>query len=208
MKRKGTVWITMGLLLIAAALFLTGRNVVGSLRAGAEADRIISQLAEQTLAVPPATSQEAADVLSEVEIPDYLLDPNVDMPVETVEGNEYIGILDIPALGRKLPVMSGWSYPKLKIAPCRYDGSAYTNDLIIAAHNYASHFGQLKDLHIGDAVSFTDVDGNIFCYEVAELETLMPTAVEEMFSGDWDLTLFTCTIGGQSRITVRCRQTG
>jgi sortase A len=25
-----------------------------------------------------------------------------------------------------------------------------------------------------------------------------------MESGDWDLTLFTCTTGGQSRITVRC----
>jgi sortase A len=25
-------------------------------------------------------------------------------------------------------------------------------------------------------------------------------------SGDWDLTLFTCTIGGVSRVTVRCQK--
>ena len=25
-----------------------------------------------------------------------------------------------------------------------------------------------------------------------------------MTSGDWDLTLFTCTYGGQERYTVRC----
>ena len=48
------------------------------------------------------------------------------------------------------------------------------------------------------------MDGNVFRYEVVELETLMPTAIEEMTSGDWDLTLFTCTIGGGSRVTVRC----
>ena len=48
------------------------------------------------------------------------------------------------------------------------------------------------------------MDGNLFTYEMAERETLMPTSVEEMTSGDWDLTLFTCTVGGQSRVTVRC----
>ena len=36
------------------------------------------------------------------------------------------------------------------------------------------------------------------------METLMPTAVEEMESGDWDLTLFTCTVGGRTRVAVRC----
>ena len=51
---------------------------------------------------------------------------------------------------------------------------------------------------------FTDVDGNVYNYEVAELETLQPAAVDEMKSGEWDLTLFTCTIGGQTRVTVRC----
>jgi sortase A len=39
------------------------------------------------------------------------------------------------------------------------------------------------------------------------LEILRPTAVEEMISGDWDLTLFTCTIGGATRVTIRCEKT-
>ena len=39
-----------------------------------------------------------------------------------------------------------------------------------------------------------------------EIERLRPTAVKEMTSGDWDLTLFTCTVGGQSRVTVRCEK--
>jgi len=61
----------------------------------------------------------------------------------------------------------------------------------------------LKNLVQGDAVTFTDMDGNVFCYQVAEIETLPPYATQEMTSGEWDLTLFTCTIGGQNRLTLR-----
>ena len=91
----------------------------------------------------------------------------------------------------------------MKIAPCRYTGSAYQDDLIIAAHNYNSHFGNLKNLREGDTATLTDMDGNVFTYEMAELEILQPTDIEGMDSGEWDLTLFTCTIGGSSRVTAR-----
>ena len=75
--------------------------------------------------------------------------------------------------------------------------------MIICAHNYVTHFGRLRNLLPGDQVIFTDIDGDEFYYTVAEMDTLPGTAVEEMESGDWDLTLFTCTMGGQSRVTVR-----
>ena len=67
-----------------------------------------------------------------------------------------------------------------------------------------SHFGALKELNEGDGVFFTDMDGNRFSYRVKETEILPPGAVEEMTTGDWELTLFTCTFGGASRVTVRC----
>ena len=97
-----------------------------------------------------------------------------------------------------------WSYPRLKIAPCRYSGSVYRDDLIVAAHNYFTHFGRLRELRLGERILFTDMEENTVTYEVSCLETLMPTETEQMESGDWDLTLFTCTLGGQSRVTVRC----
>ena len=125
-----------------------------------------------------------------------------------IDGYAYIGYLSIPSLGLELPVMSEWDYTRLKIAPCRYAGSVKTDNLVIAAHNYRRHFGPIKKLAIGDEVYFTDVDGIVFCYEVVEMVTLSPTAVEEMSAGDYDLTLFTCTYGGQSRVTVRCDRMG
>ena len=192
MKHKGKGLIFTGLLLIAAALFLTGYNLFDQMRAQRSAAQAAAQLTEQL----PQTSQ--------ADVPDYLLSPEMEMPVETIDGVDYVGVLRIPALALELPVISQWSYPLLKIAPCRYSGSAYQNNLVLCAHNYASHFGNLKSLHIGDAVTFTDMDGNLFSYQVAELETLPPQATEEMENGDWDLTLFTCTVGGQSRVTVRC----
>lgn len=212
MNRKGTVRIISGLLLIAAALLITAYNLRENSHAGEASEKALKRLDEIIPSQPahkPATEQTSAAssehaALTELEIPDYILNPNMEMPRETVDGNEYIGVLEIPSLELRLPVMSEWSYPRLKLAPCRYEGSAYTNSLIIAAHNYASHFGQLGNLHIGDEVSFTDMDGNVFRYEVVELEFLRLTAIEEMTGGDWDLTLFTCTVGGGSRVTVRC----
>ena len=85
-------------------------------------------------------------------------------------------------------------------------GSAYRNDFIIARDNYKRHFARLGELNVGDKVLFTDADSNLFSYQVSKLEQLAGTAVEEMEAGDWDLTLFTCTIGGKARVTVRCER--
>ena len=158
--------------------------------------------------LPPCSKWKRAriQILPRRGTPDYILNPEMDMPTQEVDGQSYIGVLELQPLGFSLPIISQWSYPGLRIAPCRYTGSAYQNDLVIAAHNYTSHFGRLKELSPGDAVTFIDVDGNVFRYQVAEVETLPPYSVAEMTSGDWDLTLFTCTIGGQSRVTVRCER--
>ena len=163
-------------------------------------------LLEQSAAVESAPA-DAPMVSSPTEEPaDYLLVPEMEMPVKEVDGREYVGTLELPTLDRTLPVLNGWDYELLQVAPCRYEGSAYTGNLIIMAHNYDSHFGRLKNLQIGDPVTFRDVEGNTFSYQVVSLETLNPTDTEEMEAGDWDLTRFTCTIGGKYRVTVRCSQ--
>ena len=200
-QKKGTWLMTGGLLLIAAALFLTCFNLWDERRATNSAGEALRELE----AVRPEEAE--ATEPGEAEIPAYLLDPGREMPAVEVDGGRYIGVLEVPSLGLELPVMETWSYPNLRVAPCRYSGSAYQDDMIVAAHNYKTHFGQLKELRPGDEVRFTDTEGNVFRYAVAELETLGKYDVEEMTSGDWDLTLFTCTYGGQSRVTVRCLRT-
>ncbi len=192
-KRNGMKWMIGGLLLLAAAFLLISYNLWEGQQAGDAAGKVLDELTQ-------AMKQQSEN------IPDYLEHPEMEMPTLEVEGNQYIGTLEIPALGLTLPVMSQWSYPKLRIAPCRYAGSAYQEGFVIAAHNYSSHFGNLNQLSSGDRIYFTDVTGNRFSYQVAEVEELNPTALEEMVSEGWDLSLFTCALSGQARVTVRCEK--
>ena len=133
---------------------------------------------------------------------------SVDIPKKMlttqVDGYDCIGVLSIPVLELELPVLTDWSYAKLKIAPCHYFGSYYEEDFVIAAHNYQSHFGRLSALQPKDLVLFTDISGTVYCYEVVLLETLPTNATEEMITSGFDLSLYTCTPGGSNRVTVRC----
>ena len=153
--------------------------------------------------------QELRDTLSPLlamaSQPPFVRYPEMEMPTREIDGQTYIGMLEVPSLELSLPVISEWTYPRLKKAPCRYVGSVYSKDMVICGHNYDRHFGRLKDLAVGDEVRFTDMDGNVFFYSVCGTEQLGKYAVEDMLAGEWDLTLFTCTKGGRMRVTVRCK---
>lgn len=185
--RASNVLIMLGLLLIAAALCLAAYNVRESARAGEDSAAALTQMAASI----PETGGARPDA-------------NLPMPTTVVNGQVYVGRLIVPSLGLGLPVLSEWSYEGLNVAPCRYSGSAYAGDLVICGHNYWSHFAALEDLAYGAEVLFEDMRGNVFRYEVASLETLPATAVEDMVESDYDLSLFTCNFSGMARVTVRC----
>lgn len=187
-KKRGTVLMFIGLLMIIAALGLTLYNIWDGNRAGKASQEIAEKLVAE---LPEATKPH--------------VDPTKEMNTLDLDGNLYLGLLEIPSLDLELPVMSEWSYDHLRTAPCRYSGSCFENNLVIAGHNYSGHFRDLKLLDIGADVYFTTVDGEVFQYEVDNIETLNPTQIDSMITADnWDLTLFTCTVGGRSRCTVRC----
>lgn len=196
-NKRGLILIGLGVLLLLGALGLSGYNLWDQNRAGQVVESVMTEL-EAIVPQDPETSAPPEF------IPDYILAPQVEMPTVEVEDNNYIGYLSIPALELKLPVMSDWSYPNLKLAPCRYAGSAYQDDLVICAHNYVKHFGPLARLRPGDQVEFVDIDGNVFHYEVVELDELQPEDIDGMTASGFALSLFTCNFSGQFRTTVRC----
>ena len=149
-------------------------------------------------------SEEISIDIPQDESEEISIDIPQEMPATQVDGYDCIGILSIPVLELELPVLTDWSYAKLKIAPCHYFGSYYEKDFVIAAHNYQSHFGRLSDLQPKDLILFTDISGTVHCYEVVLLETLPADATEEMITSGFDLSLYTCTPGGANRVTVRC----
>ena len=195
------ICMVSGLLLIAAALCLFVYNKREAESAAQTAEQALQEISD----VPHVLEQPQESEIHSI-IPDYISNPTMEMPTVEVDGNFYIGILEIHALELSLPVISEWNDTRLKQAPCRYKGSVYLDNLIIAGHNYKKHFGGLKNLQIGDTITFTDMDEHCFSYTVTALEELDGTTIEAMESGDWDLTLFTCTIGGKKRVTVRCKK--
>lgn len=197
--KKGTIWMALGVLLIIGALSLTVYNIQDEKRAKQESLDVVEHLSEEII----KNTEEKVEL---EDVPLYVDHPDMEMPTISIDKNRYIGILEIPALGLELPIMSNWNYSNLKVSPCRYDGSVYSKDLIIAGHNYNGHLGLVNSLIPGDIVLFTDADGNQFEYEVFETEILDGTSVEEMKDGEWDMTLFTCTYSGQARVTVRLVQ--
>ena len=208
MKKKGSVFIAMGLLLLAAALLLTLYNLWDGHRADVAAQAAVSSLKtmlsdirmEPTEPEPseaptevqeqaPTEAQEQAPAAEEA--PEETAAPlpallrEREMPTLELEGYNYIGVLEVPDLELSLPVMEQWDYDRLKISPCRFAGN-------------------LKTVPLGTEIRFTDAEGTVFTYAVASFDTVGPNDVERMIHGDWDLTLFTCNTNGQTRCAIRC----
>ena len=167
-------------------------------------DNIPDNKQEETILKGNAAEEPLSKENSQDTSPGIAMDLPQEMLTTQVDGYDCIGVLSIPALELELPVLTDWSYEKLKVAPCHYFGSYYEKDFVIAAHNYQSHFGRLSELQFKDLILFTDVSGTMYCYEVVLLETLPANATEEMITSGFDLSLYTCTPGGASRVTVRC----
>lgn len=181
--RMGIIFLALSLVLAMGAFGIFCHNVYSSYKAEKESEKILEEWDDMDL---------KADSTSN----DF---------VRTNQKDSYNYILEIPALDLTLPVNSEWTTKASESSPCRYKGSVSESNLIIAGHNYPSHFGSLGQLQLGDKVYVTDVQQKKHKYKVTDLEIIDGTAVDDMQSGDWDLTLFTCNYAGNKRITVRCQ---
>lgn len=187
-KKRGLLLICVGMCAVLAAVLLLLFNQWEQQQAG-KASRIAMQKMEQALNSAPEKTQTAG---------------TGEMPEIEIDGESYIGVLRIPSLGLELPVMSQWSYSRLKTAPCRYSGTINQENLVLLGHNYKRHFGRLHTLKNGDQLQFEDIYHNVQNYSVQSVQSIDPENVELVTSGDCALTLFTCTYSGQQRTMVKC----
>ena len=98
---KGKLLTGVGLLLIAAALLLTVYNIRESDRAGAESEEMVVRMESLTADLPERLETEKKEL-----VPEYKKNPEMEMPTVEVNGQECVGMIEIPALGLKLPVIS------------------------------------------------------------------------------------------------------
>ena len=190
---KGKILVIIGVFLILISLTMTVYNKYEDLKAGKDANETLNIIKNEI------TSQKhVIDTLPTDEVRE--------MKTININGDEFIGTITIPSINLELPVLSKFSNSNLKKAPCRYYGNLFTNDLIICAHAYETFFANLNKLKQNDLIIFTDVDGNVYTYEVLEVEVLKETDVDKMVNNEFDLTLYTCTYDNTGRVTVRCNR--
>ena len=125
-NKKALFLIIIGIILIISALYLQLHNNYEDIKAGKESKEVVEVIQEEL------NTQEIKE--------------DSDKETIKVNGDEYIGIINIPSLNVELPVMSDWSYEKMKKSPARYYGSLETNDLVICAHSYKNFFRYIKNL--------------------------------------------------------------
>lgn len=237
----GVLWITLGCLLAAVVSLVYLRDKAGR-QAGWAADTLLNAYGTQespqpeasavplpTLAPLDAAAEVNATFLHEgddgslmtegpyeqPEAPDMdkeELQTLIDSIASSVGSDGVIGVLNIPEIEMKLPIIGKWSSKLLKVSICRYDGVEPNTpgNLVIIGHNYknGSHFGRLKTLEVGDEMFLSGTNGAQKRYVVYEIDTIKPDNFEalESYRGECGLTLLTCYKDGTDRLLLRCEQ--
>ena len=125
---------------------------------------------------------------------------NSEMPMMSVDGNDYVGILEIPSKNIKLPVCSSWDEYKVRSVPCRYTGSIYGN-LVIGGTNTSENFEFLNVLDKGEKIRFIDMTGNMYIYTVFSISHKNNFDLELT---DNELVLFTYLNDVSKYVFVNC----
>ena len=200
------VLLAFGIVCLTAALGLSVYNLASSDRAATQAADVVEAL---TPLMTPPIEEEGGTANAVPSVPMEGDHPDREMPTVELDSTRYVGRLEIPELRLNLPVAASFSMKQLTKTPALYAGSVYGGDMVIAAHNYNSHFGRLNQLEVGDEVRFVATDGRVYRYVVGWSEKMAPSESEEMVEdANWDLTLFTCTYNGKQRFTLRCVAAG
>lgn len=187
-NKRGKLLIILGLALVIAATAIYSVYDCQDKTAGKNSKMLLDELRQEQNSSAEFLPENTAD----------------EMAGANVAGYNLIGTIMIPSVGTQLPVQHDWSYDLLKISPCRYSGTAEGRNLIILGHNYKAHFTPIKKVTVGSAVEFVSINGKSYRYTVKETEILHKTELDKLTSSDYDLSVFTCTTGGESRFVLRC----
>ena len=132
--------------------------------------------------------------------------------------DEIFGVLSIPAIDLEMPIYLGATEQHMANGAAHLSqtslpiGGMDTNCVIAGHRGYsgASYFRYLDKLHVGDAVSVTNL-WETLTYRVCEIRIIDPSDVEEILiqPGRELLTLLTChpyASGGRQRYVVYCER--
>lgn len=124
------------------------------------------------------------------------------MPRLSLDGADFIGILEIPRYDSALPVCADWgnttSYPRC------LRGSIYDRSIQIGATTQTGQYDFYRDLSVGDSVFFTDMEGNRYTLCVSDLRYEKHADQRVLCRCDAVLTLFIKNVYAFEHLIVSC----
>lgn len=129
---------------------------------------------------------------------------NMNMPVLEIGGEDYVALVEIPALGLTLPVANEWDKVKVLTGPRRFDGTVYDGSLIVGGSDQPGQFSGFSYLEPGNAVTVTDMTGSVFYYVIDRIDRSSTASGEALETGEADLTLFVRNAYNLDYIQIRC----
>ena len=187
MRRMHKWLLCIGLSLVVAGLgLLVGSQVAGHLWQN-RAQRLVSQI-EAVMPQRTAGSEENYRVM--------------DMPALCLEGQDLIGLVEIPAYGVKLPIGNRWQAGKVGRYPSRLEGTVYDGSLIVGGSG--RQLACLAQVGHGDAVIVTDLHGAEFRYTVSRIRRTNDADIHSLRSDQVRLVLFMRDVYSMEYVIVEC----
>lgn len=124
------------------------------------------------------------------------------MSVVSIDGEDFIGMIEIPRFGSVLPVGGYWG--KTDRYPCRLSGSVYDRTILVGATSQKGQYNFYRDLSIGDELLFTDMEGNLFTYEIGSMRYEKHADQSTLERDEADLVLFVKNIYGFDYLIIVC----
>ena len=124
------------------------------------------------------------------------------MPALSVDGRNFVGILELPQYGSVLPVCGDWG--KTSQYPCRFSGSIYDGTLQIGATTQKGQCDFYRELSVGDSIIYTDMEGNRYTFEITSLRYEKHADQAALQREDAALTLFIKNIYSFEYLIVSC----
>ncbi len=110
------------------------------------------------------------------------------MSVLSVDGIDFVGLVELPRYESALPVCADWG--ETSQYPCRFSGSIYDGTMQIGATTQKGQYDFYRELSVGDAVNYTDVEGNRYTFTITSLCHEKHADQTALQRKDADLTLF------------------
>jgi sortase A len=110
------------------------------------------------------------------------------MPAVSIDGKDFIGIIEIPRFSSSLPVGGDWGNSSKY--PCLFSGSIYDRTIKIGATTGSGQYSFYRELSLGDTLIFTDMEGNRFTYGIKSMRYEKHADQSTLTHTDADLVLF------------------